>query len=124
MQEIFPGEKEIEEKNEEIGVGHVQRILLADEEFGIKILRKICEIKESGIPKKIYKTILKLFKIWDMQYWIWTWQFFFRVHDQETAVEMPKPIIVDVKTEADTAKVHFAGKFTALKKVLWFLRWL
>ena len=62
--ETSTGENEVEEENanEEIGVNHIQDILLASEEFGIKILKKICDVEELDTRKSIYQSVFQLFK--------------------------------------------------------------
>ena len=51
------------EKTEKIDVSNIEKILLANEEFAMKTLRKICEIDLYETRRDILKTIRKLFQV-------------------------------------------------------------
>ena len=51
------------EKFEKMDVSHVEKILIVNEGFGMKTLRKICEIRQYETRKNIFKAIVKLFRV-------------------------------------------------------------
>ena len=51
------------EKFEKMDVSHIEKILIVNEGFGMKTLRKICEIGQYEKRKGIFKAIVKLFQV-------------------------------------------------------------
>ena len=55
------------EKTAKMDVSHIEKILLVNEEFAMKALRKICEIERYETRRDILQAIMKLFRVCFLQ---------------------------------------------------------